>query len=218
MRRITRGAAVFAMAIMLVLSQSACTAGDEAIAILNGTLPVVQGVGAVVALADPALSPVITAGIAGYTAAIGVATTAYNNWKTAVASAQPSKLADFEAAMAAVKTSLNQILTVAHVTDPAKQNSIDLLFSAAMSAITEVITLTEQVKSLGGTTADLDLVLHHEQWGGGKAPAPAQTKALKFAKPTINQKHMASDLKKRLLVKTGDTQLDAVRASIAAKL
>ena len=209
-------ALAFVLSCSLVLS--GCTASDEAMAILDGTLPVVQGIGAVVALADPALGPAVTSAITLYSGAVTVAEKAYADWKVADATAQPGALGAFEAAMATVKTDLNSILTAAKVTNTQNQNSIDLLFSAALSAVTEVITLTEQVKAAGGTTAAMELVLH-EQWGGGKDPAPAtKAKTAKLPSPAIDHKHMAADLKKRLAVKTGDSRLDAVRAQIAASV
>ena len=217
--------AVLAMTLSVGLVLGGCTfeqSAEEVLTILNDTLPEVQGIGAVVAIADPAISPAIVAGIAAYQNALTIAGTGFTQWQTADAANQPGALGSFEAAMTVLKDNFAQIVVLAHVKNQAHQNSIDLLASAVESAITEVVTLVLQTKAAGGTTTAALLVLH-ENYGGGREPEPSGTKPAKvkknkLAKAPISAAHMKADLKTRLALKTGDSKLDAVRAQIAASL
>lgn len=221
------GIAHLALAVLLTvaITLSGCTfvqAADEVVLILQGTLPVANGICAVVAIADPPVAAACGVAATAYTAAVNLAGTAYGQWQTADASAQPGALGAFEAAMTVVKNDFIQILAVAHVSNPTRQNTIDALAVAIENSVTEVITLVLQVKSAGGTTAAAQVVYLHEVYGGGteppSTPKPAKTKKAKLGKAPLDHKHIAGDLKKNLGAKTGDAQLDAVRAQIAAKL
>ncbi len=212
--------AVLAMVLSVSVLLAGCTFAqsvDEAANILDATLPVVQGIGGVVSLADPALAPVVIAFVTAYSTEEPVATKAFRDWVTADAANQPGALGIFEAALTTLKTDLAQLETAAHVKDPAHQNTIDLFVASAQSMLTEVLTLVLQVKAAGGTSSAALLVLH-ENYGGGADASPAKTKKAALPKPAVDHKHFSADLKKRLAVKTGDPKLDAVRAEVASKL
>jgi len=213
--------AVLCMTLSVCMVLEGCSASDEAVALLNGSVPFVQGILAVVALADPPLAPIVVPIAAGYGTAVNVFDQAYATWQAALPSEQPGKFGAVEAAITAVKTELASLLTVAHVKDANRQNTIEVLFAAAQNAVTEVFTFVSQVKGAGGTTAAAEMILH-EQYGGGREPQTATKTAkaskVKVPKIPIDHVHMSADLKKRLAFKTGDPQLDAVRASIASKL
>jgi hypothetical protein len=213
-------AATLSFAIVL----SGCTfaqGADEVLLVLQGTEAPLNGACAVLSIADPPAGVACGVGVTAYTAAVTLAQNAFKTWQAADATQQPGALGDFEAAMATVKTDFNQLLTLAHVTNTNRQNTIDEIMAAVQGAITEVIDLVVQVKAGGGTTAAAVMVLH-EQYGGGNeptgAPKAASTKKAKLGKVPVDHKHIAADLCKKLWVKTGDAQLDAVRAKLATEM
>lgn len=213
----------FLCCLALVVSTSfteGCAASDEAASIIDATLPVVQGIAAVVALADPVAGPAITAAVALYTGGVHEFDTVYAQWKTANPENQPALLAKVQAAGQVLQVNLNGILSASRVLDPTKQNTINLLFAAALSAVTEVIQLVGTVQAAGGTTSALDRLLAEGNYGGGREPQTATTAAKKptVKKAPISAAHMKKDWAKKLAVPTGDPQLDKIRAEVAAKL
>src|SRR5262249_49806619 len=88
----------FVCSFSLLTVGAGCTASDEAAAIIDATLPMVQGIAAVVALADPAASPAISAAVALYSGGVHEFDQVYAQWKSASPENQPTLLAKVQAA------------------------------------------------------------------------------------------------------------------------
>lgn len=213
---------VCVLCLLFSLSFSGCAASDDAAAIIDGTLPMVQGIAAAVALANPALGLEINAAVALYTGGVHEFDTVYAQWKAAPPDQQPSLSGKVQAAAQILSQNLTGILNASRVVNVTIQNTIDLFFAAASGAVVDVLNFVDQVKAKGGTTTAAVQV--YEEMFAGREPQPqtgsAAGKPAKAKKPTlaVNAAHSHKDLAKKLQQKTGNAQLDAIRADVASKL
>jgi hypothetical protein len=217
--------AMLAAIVCVCLVGAGCAASDEFINLLTAIEPAASGIVGIVCLADPIACPIATAAFDGYKVAAAAVTQAYKDWQTADASQQPGKLGALQATVATLQTDFQNLLAAGHVKNQARQDAINAIAQAVGGEITNIVQIVEQTKAAGGTTQAAAMVLH-EQYGGGPEPQSQATpnqahhKKLKKRKlqTAMTAKQFKADLRAKLLVPTGDAQLDKVNAETAAKL
>jgi hypothetical protein len=117
---------------------------SEVLGILNDAKIGVDGVAPIVALADPALLPAVTAAQATFDAGVSTADMYYNDYEAALKAngATTQTLHDeFLAALTALKQTATQILTAAHVSNPTHLASITSIIDAVIEEILNVATI-----------------------------------------------------------------------------
>jgi hypothetical protein len=202
-RNILKGSGLVLVAGGPFLFGEGCSfSGDEFLNILSLMEPAVDGVVGIIDLIDPPLGLTIQAGVTIFDQEVPVVTQIYNDWKAASAAAQPGFLGQLEAAIAVLRKDALTILTGAHVTNPLHQTAISFLINAVLSEITEIASLVTTVKSGGGTTS----------------AALKGVKKTSLGKPVTTAATFKKNLVAHLEWKTGNAQLDAKCAEIAAKV
>jgi hypothetical protein len=171
----------------------------ESANILKFITPLADGIGPIIALIDPALSPLIIAAQNIFDKGSAALQGFLTQWANASAAAQPGIMAQLEATLSSFSASAANLLAAAQVKNPTYASEIQAIATSLNAELSNLSSLIAQAKSSGGTTAALAV---------SKPSFHTWTRASKVRSDTVSH----------LKTPTGDPKLDAVRLQLASTL
>lgn len=168
--------------------------------VLQFIAPLVSGVLPIVEIADPLLTPAVTAANAVFQAGVTAVSGFLDQWSASSSVAQPSILGQLQAAADALQSDLSSLLTATHLSDATAASEATTIVTTAAQEVAELIAFIAQLKTSGGTGAALHAAAKH--YTGSLTPT-ADARA---------------SIVVHLRKPTGNAPLDAIRKHVAGKL